>query len=137
MNQPPFRSLRIVDEAIEIVAAVDEIAEALPSWRYYLKDQVRRAVASVAFNFSEGGAETALAEKARFYRIALRSIAELDTGMRIIARLHPNLALEAERVRSDLVDLTRKGGSLAMSTERRFAASRRAGLRHPHAGRRD
>ena len=58
--------------------------------RYYqcqLVDQIQRSVASVALNIAEGAGEFSPAEKARFYRIALRSATESASSAQILHRL--------------------------------------------------
>jgi len=51
----------------------DEIALKLPKGRAYLADQLHRAALSVVLNIGEGAGEFSKKEKARFYRMALRS----------------------------------------------------------------
>ncbi|MDQ7779187.1 MAG: four helix bundle protein [Planctomycetota bacterium] len=62
--------------AIEFVAIADEIVENLPRGRAYLADQLHRAATSVPRNIAEGAGEFSRKDKARFYRMALRSATE-------------------------------------------------------------
>ena len=82
-------------DAMEFAVAIDEFAERLPSWRAYLKDQLRRASLSILLNLREGGSEITPREKARFYRIAKRSAAECATALQFIARVHTSMRDEA------------------------------------------
>lgn len=49
----------------------------------YLKDQFLRASSSIALNFSEGSAKPTVADRRRFYYIALGSIRECQTILRL------------------------------------------------------
>jgi four helix bundle protein len=45
---------------------------------YHLKDQLQRAASSVALNLAEGSAKPTVKDRARFYRIALGSLREVQ-----------------------------------------------------------
>jgi len=79
----PYTRLHAYQSAAAFVVCVDVIAAALPRGRAYLVDQLRRAATSVQANIAEGAGEFSPPDKARFYRIALRSATEcgslLDT----------------------------------------------------------
>ena len=62
--------------AIKFVALADTIVESLPRGRAYLSDQLQRAAISIALNIAEGAGEFSKKDKARFYRMALRSATE-------------------------------------------------------------
>jgi four helix bundle protein len=113
-----FERLDAFKVAVDAVAAVDGLAEGLPDGRAYIRDQLRRAVNSIALNIAEGAGEFAPAEKARFYRMAKRSAAETAGQLLVCRRLGlvadaPPLegALELlRRVISILVTLVRRSG---------------------------
>jgi len=65
--------LDVYQTAIEFLAIADKIASNLPRGRSYLADQLRRAALSIPLNIAEGAGEFSRKDKARFYRIALRS----------------------------------------------------------------
>ena len=68
--------LDVYEASIEWVVVSDNIVERLPRGRAYLADQLQRAAISVPLNIAEGAGEFSKREKARFYRMALRSATE-------------------------------------------------------------
>lgn len=62
--------------AIDVAVRLDGIALTIAEPRGDLRDQLRRASASIPLNLAEGAAEFSPADKARFYRFARRSAAE-------------------------------------------------------------
>ena len=62
--------------AIEYADAADAIAAKLKRGNAHIRDQLRRASDSIVNNIAEGAGEFQPAEKARFYRISLRSRTE-------------------------------------------------------------
>jgi four helix bundle protein len=76
MNTFDHERLDVYQAAIEFVAVADTISSHLPRGRSYLADQLHRAAISVALNIAEGAGEFSKKDKARLYRIALRSATE-------------------------------------------------------------
>lgn len=72
----PFSRLHAYQAATSFVIRVDSIAGMLPRGRAYLVDQLRRAASSIQANIAEGAGEFSPPDKARFYRMALRSASE-------------------------------------------------------------
>ncbi len=68
--------LDVYSKSIEFLASAEGIAHSLPRGRAYLADQLRRAALSITLNVAEGAGEFAIADKARFYRMARRSATE-------------------------------------------------------------
>jgi four helix bundle protein len=62
--------------SIDFIALVESLLENLPRGRAYLGDQMQRAATSIALNIAEGAGEFSAKDKARFYRMALRSARE-------------------------------------------------------------
>ena len=72
----PYTKLDAYRIAASFVITVDAIATSLPRGRAYLVDQLRRASTSIQANIAEGAGEFSAPDKARFYRMALRSASE-------------------------------------------------------------
>ena len=68
--------LEVYCVAAEYADAADSIASKLKRGNAHIRDQLRRASDSIVNNVAEGAGEFQPAEKARFYRIALRSCTE-------------------------------------------------------------
>jgi four helix bundle protein len=79
--------MEVFVQAVEAVVVIDEITEALPSGRAYMRDQLRRAANSVALNIAEGAGEYLPLEKCRFYRMAKRSSTECVGQLYVCRRL--------------------------------------------------
>ena len=71
-----FEKLDVYQAAVNFVVTSDDIIKSLPRGRSYFADQLQRAATSIALNIAEGAGEFSAKEKARFYRIALRSATE-------------------------------------------------------------
>jgi four helix bundle protein len=72
----PHSRLDAYQAAADFVVLADELAQGLPRGRAYLVDQLRRASLSIQANIAEGAGEFSPSDKARFYRMALRSASE-------------------------------------------------------------
>ena len=68
--------LEVYCVAVEYADAADAIAAKIKHGNAHVRDQLRRASDSIVNNVAEGAGEFQPAEKARFYRIALRSCTE-------------------------------------------------------------
>jgi four helix bundle protein len=81
------QNLRVYQKALDVVVDVLVITRtAKPGWSE-LCNQLKRASTSVALNIAEGSAEYSPAEKARLYRIALRSAAECHAACDVMVRV--------------------------------------------------
>ncbi|MBI4869472.1 MAG: four helix bundle protein [Candidatus Wallbacteria bacterium] len=79
--------LRVYAAALDFVVLTEELVNTLSPGRSYLRDQLRRAAASVPLNIAEGAGEFSSSEKARFYRMARRSATECSAILEILYRL--------------------------------------------------
>ena len=87
MTHFDHEKLDVYKVAIEFVALADDIVESLPRGRGYLADQLHRAATSIPLNIAEGAGEYSSKEKARFYRMALRSATECAALVDVCRRL--------------------------------------------------
>ena len=86
------QNLAVYQKSLGVMAEVMRITRtARPGWSD-LCNQVKRAATSVALNIAEGSAEYSPAEKARLYRIALRSAAECHAGCDVMVRVEVTTA---------------------------------------------
>ena len=76
MPQLDHEKLDVYQAAIQFLRMAYETAENLPRGNAHLGDQLRRAAISIPLNIAEGAGEFSPADKARFYRMALRSSTE-------------------------------------------------------------
>src|SRR5689334_20295114 len=92
--------LEVYRIAVEYADAADTIAGKLKRGNAHVRDQLRRASDSIVNNLAEGAGEFQPNEKARFYRIALRSCTECAATLHTCQRrkLDDADALEAARV---------------------------------------
>lgn len=79
--------LDVYHAAIEFVACADDVVEQLPRGRAYLAIQLGRASTSIVANIGEGAGEFRRKDKARFYRMALRSATECAALLDVLAKL--------------------------------------------------
>ena len=81
MSQSPplvleHEKLHVYHKALDLVAIVHTLRPSWPSGYASLFDQLFRASTSVVLNIAEGAGEFSPRDKARFYRMALRSTTE-------------------------------------------------------------
>ncbi|WP_320053586.1 four helix bundle protein [uncultured Acetobacteroides sp.] len=94
-----------------LVVDVYQLTDGLPkSETFGLTSQVRRAVVSVPSNIAEGAARKNLKEYIQFLYVALGSISEVDTQLKLILRLgfaeiSPELLDKIEHVKKMLLNL--------------------------------
>jgi four helix bundle protein len=83
-----FRDLEVWNAAMDLTLAAHKLAENLPpNHRFELASQMRRAATSIPSNIAEGQAYRSDRVFVRHVRIALGSLAELDTQIEIAVRL--------------------------------------------------
>jgi len=87
MDHFDHEKLDVYQGAIDFVALANSIVESLPRGRAYLADQMHRAATSIPLNVAEGAGEYSRKDKARFYRIALRSATESAALLDVCRRL--------------------------------------------------
>ena len=83
-----YRDLEAWQSAMELLLAIYDVASRLPQVeRFELASQMRRAAVSVPSNVAEGQAYGPSARYLHHVRIALGSLAELDTHLEAILRI--------------------------------------------------
>jgi len=88
-NERPHKKLDVWQRAIKMVKKIYEISAGFPREEEFgLKAQIRRAAVSVPSNIAEGQARGHNPiEFARFLKIALGALAEVDTQLELAKRL--------------------------------------------------
>ena len=92
--------LEVYRVAVEYADAADTIAAKMKRGNAHIRDPLRRASDSIVNNVAEGAGEFQPAEKARFYRIALRSCTESAATLHTCQRreLAELAAIEGARI---------------------------------------
>jgi four helix bundle protein len=73
MNQ----RLRCYNLLVDVAKAMPGLIKCIPSGKYYLTDQIERAMASSIANLAEGNGRFSIKERNRFFNYSLGSISEL------------------------------------------------------------
>ena len=87
--------------SVELAGLCWETIPPPPSGLRHLRDQILRVATSVPLNIAEGGGEYSRADKARFYRMALRSTRECSAVLDILVRVRcvdPDSIIEIREV---------------------------------------
>jgi four helix bundle protein len=83
-----FRDLEVWQAAMDLAVLAHEVARLLPfEHRFELASQIRRASVSIPSNVAEGHAQKGSKIFLRHIRIAIGSLAELDTQIELAFRL--------------------------------------------------
>ena len=83
-----FRDLEVWQAAMDLAESAHEVAGVLPlEHRFELASQIRRAAVSIPSNVAEGHAQKGSKIFLRHVRIAIGSLAELDTQIELAFRL--------------------------------------------------
>lgn len=105
-------SLVAIDKAILI-------ANQIQRGNKHLSDQLKRAISSVSLNIAEGVGEFKPNEKARFYRMALRSASECCSIIQICYRLAIIDICEYQKAYNLLTRISKMLTSLISAMEKR------------------
>jgi four helix bundle protein len=111
-----YRDLIVWQKGMDLVVEIYQLTKDFPKEELYaLRSQLQRAAVSIPSNIAEGQARGALpSEFTRFLRIALGSLAELDTQLELAIRLSylttdeiikaKNLSLELRKMLFGLIN---------------------------------
>ncbi len=100
-----YEDLRVWQASMDLVVRVYRLGKVLPdSEKYELRAQMQRAAVSVPADIAEGHGRSHLGDKLRFFSVANGSLKELETEVKVAARLGLVPAGEAKV----LVEVTEK-----------------------------
>jgi four helix bundle protein len=103
MSRPlPHERLAVYRKAVALYEPVRQLAAGIRPPHAHLADQALRCVASVPLNIAEGATEFSRGDKARFYRMALRSAGEAAVALDLLQRSKLVDANRCEPVRVEL-----------------------------------
>jgi four helix bundle protein len=109
-----YRRLHVWERSRGLVQEVYRISEAWPRREWFgLTSQARRAAVSVPSNIAEGAGRGSGREFARFVRIAVGSLCELETLFVLAGDLGYAVGDNGARILSESVELRRMLGRLA------------------------
>lgn len=88
MARSYYRDLAVWQKSVELIKKVYHLAESLPKLEeYVLKQQLKRAVTSVALNIAEGKSRKSARDFAHFLNISVASLAEVEAIVLICEEL--------------------------------------------------
>src|SRR3990172_6175790 len=102
-----YRDLLVWQKGIDLVVEIYLLTRKFPKEEMYaLKTQIQRAAVSVPSNIAEGQARGALpSEFARFLRLSLGSLAEIDTQLELAIRLSYLSTAEVDKAKNLVLEL--------------------------------
>ena len=119
MTRPlPHERLLVYQKAVALYEPVRQIVAGIRPPHAHLADQALRAVSSVPLNIAEGATEFSRGDKARFYRMALRSAGEAAAALDILRRSKLVNLPRSEPIRAELGDIIAMLTGLVQSMKR-------------------
>jgi four helix bundle protein len=83
-----YEDLRVWQASMDLVVRVYRLGRTLPdSEKYGLRAQMQRAAVSIPANIAEGHGRSHLGDKLRFFSVANGSLKEVETEIKVAARL--------------------------------------------------
>lgn len=87
MSRPlPHERLLVYQKAVALYEPVRRLVAGIRPPHAHLADQALRSISSIPLNIAEGATEFSRGDKARFYRMALRSAGEAAAALDILQR---------------------------------------------------
>jgi four helix bundle protein len=116
-----YRDLHVWQKAIGFVKDIYTLSKLFPNdERYELTNQIRRAAVSVPSNIAEGQARGAQhKEFARFLKVALGSLAEVDTQLEVALQLDYLTNAQVSRVDEQIEEIRKMLYGLINSLSKR------------------
>ena len=99
--------LRCYGMALDVAKSMPALITSWPTGSHYLADQLRRAVASIVLNISEGNAKKSLKDRARFFAIARGSAAESAAAIDIASALRLIAEKDALYIKDRLLQIVK------------------------------
>ena len=81
------QKLKCYQVSLDVAKRVPSLVAKWPKGTHYLKDQLERAISSVALNIAEGNGRPSPGERSRFFAIARASAAESASVIELAAAL--------------------------------------------------
>ena len=104
-----YRDLVVWQKGIQLAKQIYDLTGRFPQSEVYgLANQLRRAAVSVPSNIAEGQARKLPGEFRRYLRMALGSLAEIDTQLVLATELGYLTDGDVSRLNSELIDLRKK-----------------------------
>lgn len=101
-----YRDLVVWQKALNLGVLVYKLTQTFPKEELYgLQSQMRRAAVALPSNIAEGQARGKRIEFARFLRMGLGSLAELDTQIELAVRLHYLEDRDVSEARASVLEL--------------------------------
>jgi four helix bundle protein len=107
MSRPlPHERLVVYQKAVAVYEPLRQLVGGVRGPHAHLADQALRAASSMSLNIAEGATEFSRGDKARLYRIALRSAGEAAATLDLLARSNLVTPARCAPVRTELGTIT-------------------------------
>jgi len=106
-----YRTTRIYLRSLELIDLVSRVLVALPPGFAFLADQLRRSASSIPLNYLEGCGRSGLADRRRFYSIAIGSAHEVAGTLDVMHRfkaISAELRAEGQDLSDHLIAMLRR-----------------------------
>ena len=81
-----YRTTRIYLRSLDLIDLVARVVRVLPPGYAFLADQIRRSASSVPLNYLEGCGRSGIADRSRFFSIAIGSAHEVAGTLDVMHR---------------------------------------------------
>jgi len=105
MNEFMFENLHVYQKSIQFADDITNMTECFPKGKYYISDQLNRAVTSIPFNIAEGNGKFTTGDKRSYFRIARGSAFECVAILDMCSRKKLINEEEHKQYREKLVDI--------------------------------